>query len=203
MNYVEIFIGKPFLLWFVTASRSLLATAIALPIATAMAYAFARFTTAARCSVGVLASRCCRSSCCCRCSAYSCWRSDASRDRHRASTPLPFLAFMLVTCSGDAAAGGGGEGRRRHPLAGLPPDRRAAAPGILAAGLGFILSWNEFLFALVLSGLTPRPAGQAGGARDACRRQIAPGGLTRIVAHRCLRSCLSAPAARSGLRGLK
>jgi multiple sugar transport system permease protein len=28
-----------------------------------------------------------------------------------------------------------------------------AAPGILAAGLlGFILSWNEFLFALVLSG---------------------------------------------------
>ena len=29
----------------------------------------------------------------------------------------------------------------------------AAAPGILAAGLlGFILSWNEFLFALVLSG---------------------------------------------------
>ena len=28
-----------------------------------------------------------------------------------------------------------------------------AAPGILAAGLlGFILSWNEFLFALILSG---------------------------------------------------
>ena len=48
-----------------------------------------------------------------------------------------------------------------------------AAPGILAAGLlGFILSWNEFLFALVLSGSpTPDAAGRAREPRDACRRR--------------------------------
>ena len=52
-----------------------------------------------------------------------------------------------------------GSKRRRGsmaPPAGRPSSTIAvpvAAPGILAAGLlGFILSWNEFLFALVLSG---------------------------------------------------
>ena len=45
-----------------------------------------------------------------------------------------------------------------------------AAPGILAAGLlGFILSWNEFLFALILSGSsTPDAAGRSREPRDAC-----------------------------------
>ena len=46
---------------------------------------------------------------------------------------------------------------RRRAAARRPIRRRravpVAAPGILAAGLlGFILSWNEFLFVLVLSG---------------------------------------------------
>ena len=39
------------------------------------------------------------------------------------------------------------------PVRGRAIHAPVAAPGILAAGLlGFILSWNEFLFALVLSG---------------------------------------------------
>ena len=45
-----------------------------------------------------------------------------------------------------------------------------AAPGILAAGLlGFILSWNEFLFALILSGQ---------------QTQTLPVGLSALETHR-------------------
>ena len=59
MNYVEIFAGKPFLLWFANSLViALLATAIALPVATAMAYAFARYNTGgAFLRLGVLASQ--------------------------------------------------------------------------------------------------------------------------------------------------
>ena len=67
---------------------------------------------------------------------------------------LPFLSWMLVSFfEGDSAnleeaARIGGATRWQAVI-----KIAVAAPGILAAGLlGFILSWNEFLFALVLSG---------------------------------------------------
>ena len=55
-----------------------------------------------------------------------------------------------------------------------------AAPGILAAGLlGFILSWNEFLFALILSGK---------------RTQTLPVGLSALETHRGVEIALLAAA---------
>jgi len=69
---------------------------------------------------------------------------------------LPFLAWMLVSffegdsASLEEAARVDGATRWQAFIKIAVP---VAAPGILAAGLlGFILSWNEFLFALVLSG---------------------------------------------------
>ena len=69
---------------------------------------------------------------------------------------LPFLAWMLIAFFE-------GEVRQLEEAARIEGASRfqaflriavpVAAPGILAAGLlGFILSWNEFLFALILSG---------------------------------------------------
>jgi multiple sugar transport system permease protein len=58
-----------------------------------------------------------------------------------------------------------------------------AAPGILAAGLlGFILSWNEFLFALVFSGPQTQtlPVGLAGMETHA-GVEIAPLAAATIV----------------------
>ena len=59
-----------------------------------------------------------------------------------------------------------------------------AAPGILAAGLlAFILSWNEFLFALILSGrATNYPAGRARHAGDPPRVEIALLAAAALVA---------------------
>jgi multiple sugar transport system permease protein len=59
MNYVDIFARYPFVTWFSNSLLvALLATAISLPIATAMAYAFARFNTGGSLlRLGVLASQ--------------------------------------------------------------------------------------------------------------------------------------------------
>jgi multiple sugar transport system permease protein len=69
---------------------------------------------------------------------------------------LPFMAWMMVTFfEGDSqfleeAARIDGASRFQAFLYIAIP---VATPGILAAGLlGFILSWNEFLYALILSG---------------------------------------------------
>jgi multiple sugar transport system permease protein len=69
---------------------------------------------------------------------------------------VPFLSWMLVSFfEGDmarleeAARVDGANRWQAFFYVAVP----VAAPGILAAGLlGFILSWNEFLFVLVLSG---------------------------------------------------
>ena len=58
-----------------------------------------------------------------------------------------------------------------------------AAPGILAAGLlGFILSWNEFLLALILSGRAT---------------QTLPVGLSSLETHRGVEIALLAAATLS------
>src|SRR3546814_19918442 len=69
-----------------------------------------------------------------------------------------------------------------------------AAPGILAAGLlGFILSWNEFLFALVFSGPQTQtlPVGLAGMETHA-GVEIAPlRSEERRVGKECVSTCSS------------
>ena len=86
---------------------------------------------------------------------------------------LPFLAWMLVALLRGRGARSwrrrrGSRARTRFQ-AFLRIAVPVAAPGILAAGLlGFILSWNEFLFALILTRQGDPDA--AGRALDAWRR---------------------------------
>ena len=86
---------------------------------------------------------------------------------------VPFLAWMLVASSRarskqleEAARVEGATRFQAFVRIAVP----VAAPGILAAGLlGFILSWNEFLFALILSGK---------------QTQTLPVGLSALETHR-------------------
>ena len=112
---------------------------------------------------------------------------------------LPFLAWILVAFFDqeihqleEAARIDGATRFQAFYMIAVP----VAAPGLLAAGLlAFILSWNEFLFALILSGkATAHPAGRARDARDAARRRDRParrrhpGGAPAGVRSSC-RSC--------------
>jgi multiple sugar transport system permease protein len=99
---------------------------------------------------------------------------------------LPFLAWMLVSFfEGDVAtleeaARTDGATRWQAFIKIAVP---VAAPGLLAAGLlGFILSWNEFLFALVFSGPATQtlPIGLAGLETHA-GTEIAPLAAATVV----------------------
>lgn len=162
-NYVDVFTNYPFVTWFLnSAVVALAATAIALPLATAMAYAFARFNTGGPAlRLGILASQMLPPIILLLplfavFLAANLMQSRIALIAAHLTIALPFLAWMLVSFfEGDAArleeaARVDGATRwQAFTRIALP----VAAPGILAAGLlGFILSWNEFLFALVLSG---------------------------------------------------
>jgi multiple sugar transport system permease protein len=163
MNYVEIFERYSFVVWFANSLIiALAATAISLPLATAMAYAFARFNTGgAFLRLGVLASQMLPPIILVL-PLFGVFLFAGLMQTHAAlviahlTIALPFLAWMLISFfEGDvarleeAARVDGATRWQAFRLIALP----VAAPGILAAGLlGFILSWNEFLFALVLSG---------------------------------------------------
>ena len=163
MNYFEIFERYSFVSWFVNSLLiALLATAISLPLATAMAYAFARFNTGGSLlRLGVLASQMLPPIIIVL-PLFGVFlfigllQSRAALVIAHLTIALPFLTWLLVSFfEGDAArleeaARVDGATRwQAFRLIAVP----VAAPGILAAGLlGFILSWNEFLFALVLSG---------------------------------------------------
>jgi multiple sugar transport system permease protein len=141
---------------------ALLATAISLPIATAMAYAFARFNTGGSLlRLGVLASQMLPPIILVLPLFGMFLVAHLTQSRTgiviaHLTIALPFLAWMLVSFfEGDvarleeAARVDGATRWQAFRYIAVP----VAAPGILAAGLlGFILSWNEFLFALVLSG---------------------------------------------------
>ena len=163
MNYFEIFERFPFVTWFVNSLViALLATLIALPFATAMAYAFARINTGGTfLRLGVLASQMLPPIILVLPLFGVFLLAGLTQSRtalviSHLTISLPFLAWLLVSFfEGDAA--------RLEEAARVDGATRwqafryvavpVAAPGILAAGLlGFILSWNEFLFALVLSG---------------------------------------------------
>lgn len=163
MNYYDIFARYPFVTWFSNSLLvALLATAISLPVATAMAYAFARFNTGGSLlRLGVLASQMLPPIILVLPLFGMFLLAHLTQSRAgiviaHLTIALPFLAWMLVSFfEGDvarleeAARVDGATRWQAFRYIAVP----VAAPGILAAGLlGFILSWNEFLFALVLSG---------------------------------------------------
>lgn len=175
MNYEAIFLDYPFTTWFanslVVASVT---TAIALPLATALAYVFARWNIGGKwLRIGVLASQMLPPIILVL-PLFVVFLSAGLMQSRMAlviahlTICLPFLSWMLVSFfEGDVArleeaARVDGATRWQAFLLIAAP---VAAPGLLAAGLlGFILSWNEFLFALVLSGPESQtlPVGLAG-----------------------------------------
>jgi multiple sugar transport system permease protein len=163
MNYIDIFSRLPFLTWFTNSLLvALAATALALPLATAIAYAFARFNTGGTAlRLGVLASQMLPPIVLVlplfgMFLMAGLMQSRAALVIAHLTIALPFLSWMLVSFFGgdvarleEAARVDGASRWQAFRFIAVP----VAAPGILAAGLlGFILSWNEFLFALVLSG---------------------------------------------------
>lgn len=189
-NYVEIFIAYPFATWFLNSVVIALAsTAIALPLATAMAYAFARFDTGGvGLRLGVLSSQMLPPVILVL-PLFALFLTSGLLNTHVAlviahlTINLPFLAWMLVAFFE-------GEVRQLEEAARVEGATRfqaftriavpVAAPGILAAGLlGFILSWNEFLFALILTGK---------------HTQTLPVGLSALETHRGVEIALLAAA---------
>jgi multiple sugar transport system permease protein len=175
MNYVDIFSRFPFVTWFTNSFVvALAATAVSLPLATAIAYAFARFNTGGTSlRLGVLASQMLPPIILVLPLFAMFLMSGLMQSRlalvmAHLTIALPFLSWMLVSFfEGDvarleeAARVDGASRWQAFRYIAVP----VAAPGILAAGLlGFILSWNEFLFALVLSGPNTQtlPVGLAG-----------------------------------------
>ena len=162
-SYHALFADQQFVTWFSNSlSVALLTTLIAIPLATALAYAFARFNTGGGgLRLGVLASQMLPPIVLVL-PLFSVFIGAGLLNTRTGlvlahlSFNLPFLAWMLIAFfEGDVvaleeAARVDGATRLQSFLRIAVP---VAAPGILAAGLlGFILSWNEFLFALVLSG---------------------------------------------------
>lgn len=162
-NFIEIFTKYNFLTYFLNSIIAALgSTAISLPLATAMAYAFARFATGGLpLRLFVLASQMLPPVILVlpmftlfqMAGLINSWAGIIVA---HLTINIPFLAWMLVAFfQGDVvqleqAARVDGATRFQAFLRIAVP---VAAPGLLAAGLlAFILSWNEFLFALILTG---------------------------------------------------
>ena len=189
-NYVEIFTAYPFATWFLNSVIVALgSTAIALPFAVALAYAFARFDTGGRpLRLAVLAGQMLPPVILVLPLFALFLGAGLLNTRIGLITAhltfnLPFLAWMLIAFFE-------GEVRQLEEAARIEGASRfqaflwiavpVAAPGILAAGLlGFILSWNEFLFALILSGRAT---------------QTLPVGLSTLETHRGVEIALLAAA---------
>jgi multiple sugar transport system permease protein len=162
-NYVAIFTAYPFAAYFLNSLVIALAsTALALPLATMLAYAFARHDTGgASLRLAVLASQMLPPVVLVL-PLFAIFLGAGLLNTRTAvivahvALNLPFLAWMLIAFFE-------GEVREIEEAARIEGATRfqaflriavpVAAPGILAAGLlAFILSWNEFLFALMLAG---------------------------------------------------
>lgn len=162
-NFIEIFrqfdFGHAFLNSIIAAVGS---TAISLPLATCMAYAFARFATGGLpLRLSVLASQMLPPVILVlpmymlflKTGLLNSWAGIIIA---HLTINIPFLAWMLVAFfQGEieqleqAARVDGATRFQAFYRIAVP----VAAPGLLAAGLlAFILSWNEFLFALILTG---------------------------------------------------
>lgn len=189
-NYVEIFSAYNLAGWLTNSVVVALgSTAIALPLATMLAYAFARHDTGgAPLRLGVLASQMLPPIVIVL-PLFTLFLKGGLLNSYPAiiaahvALNLPFLAWMLVAFFE-------GEMRQVEEAARMEGATRfqaflsvslpLAAPGILAAGLlAFILSWNEFLFALILSGRAT---------------QTLPVGLSALETHRGVEIALLAAA---------
>jgi multiple sugar transport system permease protein len=189
-NYVEIFTAYPFANWFLNSVVVAIgSTAIALPLAVALAYAFARCNTGgSSLRLGVLASQMLPPVILVL-PLFALFLGAGLLNTRMAlitahlAINVPFLAWMLVAFFE-------GEVRQLEEAARVEGATRfqaflwiavpVAAPGVLAAGLlGFILSWNEFLFALILSGR---------------QTQTLPVGLSALETHRGVEIALLAAA---------
>ena len=161
-NYVEVFTNYNFTTWFTNSLViALAATAISLPAATTMAYAAARYRTGgSSLLITVLASQMIPPIVLVL-PLFLLFSTMLPIDGHVAiiiahvAINLPFMAWMMIsffegdTPSLEEAARMDGASRWTAFRKITVP---VAMPGIVAAGLlGFILSWNEFLYALVLS----------------------------------------------------
>jgi multiple sugar transport system permease protein len=162
-NFVAIFVEYPFVTYLVNSVVVALgSTAIALPLAAAMAYAFARYDTGGLpLRLFVLSSQMLPPvilvlplfALFLSVKLLNTWSGLIVA---HLTISIPFLAWLLVAFfQGDVrlleqAARVDGASRLQAFLRVTVP---VTAPGLLAAGLlAFILSWNEFLFALILSG---------------------------------------------------
>ena len=162
-NFVEIFTGYPFFNYFVNSvTVAIGATVVALPLAAAIAYAFARYNTGGMSLRLVVLSSQMLPPVILVLPLFTLFlkaqllNSLAGLIIAHLTISLPFLAWLLVAFFDrnialiEEAARVDGATRLQTFLRITLP---VAAPGILAAGLlSFILSWNEFLFALILSG---------------------------------------------------
>ena len=162
-NFIEIFTGYPFFNYFLNSlTVAIGATLLALPLAAAMAFAFARHHTGGvPLRLFVLSSQMLPPVILVL-PLFTLFLKAALLNSltglviAHTTISLPFMAWLLVAFfEGDLAlleqaARVDGASRLQAFLRITLP---VAAPGLLAAGLlAFILSWNEFLFALILSG---------------------------------------------------
>jgi len=163
VNFVEIFTGYPFFNYFLNSlTVAFGATLFALPLATAMAYAFSRYNTGGLpLRLFVLSSQMLPPVILVL-PLFTLFLKASMLNTlpgliiAHMTIGLPFLAWLLVAFfEGEVALleqAARVDGATRFQ-AFLRITLPVTAPGLLAAGLlAFILSWNEFLFALILSG---------------------------------------------------
>jgi multiple sugar transport system permease protein len=194
-NYVTIFTAYPFATYYTNTFRGAIgSTAIALPLAVLLAYAFARHDTGgASLRLTVLASQMLPPVVLVL-PLFAVFLGAGLLNTRTAviiahvALNLPFLAWMLIAFfegevrTLEEAARIEGATRFQAMLRVAVP---VAAPGIVAAALlGFILSWNEFLMALILAGK---------------RSATLPVGLSTLETHRGVEI---APLAAATLVGL-
>jgi multiple sugar transport system permease protein len=162
-NFVEIFTDHPFADYFLNSvTVAIGATLVALPLAALMAYSFARYNTGGLPLRLVTLSSQMLPPVILVLPLFNLFLKASLLNTlpgliiAHVTISLPFLAWLLVSFfEGDIvlleqAARVDGATRLQAILHVTLP---VAAPGMLAAGLlSFILSWNEFLFALILGG---------------------------------------------------
>ena len=162
-NFIEIFTVHPFGTYFLNSLVvASLSTVLALPLAAGIAYAFARYNTGGMALRLTVLSSQMLPPVVLVLPLFSMFLFAGLNNTLLAlvlshmTINIPFLSWLLVSFfRGDveiieqAARMDGATRLQAFIRITLP----IAAPGLIAAGiLAFILSWNEFLFALILSG---------------------------------------------------
>ena len=162
-NYVEIFSKYPFDNYFINSFViALFSTAISVPLSAMIAYSFAKFNTGGKSLRLFLLSTQMIPPIVIVLPLFSIYLSVNLINTYigliisHITIILPFLSWMLISFYSkdifiiESAARSDGASRFQALFYVSIP---LIAPGLIAAGLlGFILSWNEFIFVLILSG---------------------------------------------------